>query len=118
MKIIKTLFYLLPFVALTAFGAGTVPVTLGWTCAQADGPTNYVFKVYTSADATPPGTVLTTVTGVTNATVTVNRPSDQYLYVTVTDPRSNPTNYIAESEPSNIIRVRALGNGQLKVNSP
>ena len=118
MTTLKYLFCLLPFAALTAFGAGTVPVTLGWTCAQTDGPTNYVFKVYTSPDITPPGTVLTTVTGVTNATVTVNRPSDQYLYVTVTDPRSNPTNYIAESEPSNIIRVRVLGNGQLKVTSP
>lgn len=93
----------------------TVDVKIGWTYAPLSGLSGYVFNVYSSPTAAPSGVLVTNVTGVTNVTLTLARPSDQYLYVTATDPSSNPTNYVADSDPSNIIRVRVLQGGNVKV---
>lgn len=113
MKILPTLTFAC-LVALTAFGAGTVPVTIGWT--DPNTPPATLAYVYTNSAPDTGGTLCMTVTNATTATLTLQRPSSQYIYVTLGDVNSSPTNYVAPSEPSNIIRVRVLGNGQIRVN--
>lgn len=91
-------------------------VPISWSFGMLDDVSNYVFSVYTSSTPMPSGVIVTNVIGTTACALALERPSDQYVYVIASDPRSNPTNYVAESEPSNIIRIRVLGNGTLKVN--
>jgi len=115
----KTLLITFAFIAatITTFaGQDPVDLTIGWTDPNPPGST--VGQVYTNALPNTNGTLCATVSGTNAATITFQRPSDQYLYVRLSDPASNPTNYIAPSLPSNIIRIRVRGNGTVSVMSP
>jgi hypothetical protein len=100
--------------SLSAFAAGTVTIPLSWSFTPGD--TNaYTVKLYLIPAPGYPATLVTNVAGVTNTTVVVSRPSDQYFYATASYPTSNETNYVADSDPSNLVRIRVLGNGTLRV---
>lgn len=117
----KTLLILIGTACLLAFSifaqAGPpVSLLIGWTDPNA--PLATVAYVYTNAVPDTNGGLYSTVTNQTQTAVSFPRPSTTYVYVRLGDANSNSTNYTALSEASNIIRVRVLGNGQVKVNTP
>lgn len=96
----------------------TVTVAWNWTPPTGDYITNYNFNIRTSTDpSTPlPWPLLLVVSGQLTATFAVTN-SSQFFYVTVSDPRSSPTNYVFESDPSNVLAVRSLPTGTVIIQS-
>lgn len=92
-------------------------VTLAWyPAANWDDISNYTIFIHSSTVATNPlpWPVIGAVVGLTSATVIATN-SIQFYYVTAQDNRSNPTNFIAESDPSGVCSFRLLSSGTLTV---
>lgn len=117
MKRTLPILFLLASVCL-ADDTRTEPVKLLWDYTPPDSLTNYVFMVRSSTNAAAPlpWPVVVAVTGELGCTLSIDlTPQPKFYYVTVTDSRSCPTNYIAESDPSNVAQVRLLKRGGLSI---
>ena len=99
--------------------AQTRSVTLVWDYSPGDGITNYSFNIHSSTNAAAPlpWPMQTAAAGTNSATFNVQLAPNvtEFFYMTGFDSRSNPTNYVAESDPSNVVQYRLLPNGGLTI---
>lgn len=114
----NALLILLLAVAHVAAAQSVRSITLAWD-AYPDSVTNYVYKVYSTnvVTAPMPWPLVTSVTGALTASFSISMTPgvSQYFYITGTDLRSNPTNYIIESDPSVVVSAKLLPSGSLRI---
>lgn len=94
-------------------------VTLAWDYNPTDSLTNYYFTIRTSTNAVAPlpWTPLITVTNAKQANILISLTPgvSQFFYVTANDLRSNSTNFVFESDPSNVVSGKSLLSGTLSI---
>ena len=113
MKHLASILILIAAFAVNAFSQSqTNAITLSCNYNPPDDITNYVFLFRsTNTPAAPlPWPVIASVTGGTQVAIScpMTNWETRFFYVTVTDSRSSPTNYVGESPPSNTVTSRVI----------
>lgn len=112
----KTVLAILVLIAVCALSVQaqqqTNSITLAWDYNQPDGLSNYVFLIRSTntLSAPLPWPVIASVTGATQVATSspMTNWETRFFYVTATDSRTGPTNYVGESFPSNMAANRLI----------